>query len=460
MSETLSEREPQTQPSVIAPASRLRVGVVLAAGRSERLNLVSGGGSKALVRAGGLPLVERAARFLLASGLERVLVVVGHDAGPVAAVVNRLAPGRARAVYAERWEAGNGASLSAAELQVAEEDLFVLLTADHVFGEGAMDELLATGEPAVLVDESPSVEAWAEGTRVQVVDGRVVALGKDLDDAHIDCGAFVLPPRIFDCQREAEARGDPSLSGAVTALAGSEAVRAIPVPDGSWWQDVDTAADLRAARIRLRRSLIRRSDGPVSRYLNRPISTRISMAVAPLRLAPDAVSVMASLLALLAAALLAAGRGLAGGILTQLASVVDGLDGETARLQVRARAAGAFLDGMLDRLGDTAILCGLGLWALEGSTDPRVVLGLTVAAVAGAMLSMASKDRIAALGLLPGPERALGFLLGGRDGRLLLVAVGAVLARPVLALVAVVVTSAISVGARTLAVWFADRHAD
>lgn len=438
---------------------RLRVGVVLAAGRSERLSLVTGGGSKALVRVGGLPLVERAVRLLLASGLEKVLVVVGYHAGPVGAVVNRMAPGRVRAVYAERWEVGNGASLSAAEPLVAHEDLFVLLTADHVFGEGALDELLAAGESTVLVDEAPGSEAWAEGTRVRVVDGRALAFGKDLHDPCIDCGVFVLPPQIFACQREAEARGDPSLAGAVTALAGTEAIRAIPVPDRSWWQDVDTPEDLRAARARLRRSLIRRSDGPVSRYLNRPISTRISMAVAPLRLPPDAVSVLALVLALVAAAMLAAGWGLAGGGLTQLASVVDGVDGEIARLQVRARAAGALLDGILDRLGDTAILAGLGLWALEGSADPRVVLGLTVAAAAGAMLSMASKDRISALGMLPAPERALGFLLGGRDGRLLLVAVGAVLGRPVLALAAVVVTSALGVGARTLAVWWADRRA-
>src|SRR6266511_2373748 len=80
------------------PATRLpRVGVVLAAGRSERLGGVTGGGSKALLRVGGLSLVERAVRTLLARGLERVLVVVGHDAGPVATVVGRLARGRVRA---------------------------------------------------------------------------------------------------------------------------------------------------------------------------------------------------------------------------------------------------------------------------------------------------------------------------------------------------------------------------
>src|SRR6266545_6410116 len=154
------------------PATRLpRVGVVLAAGRSQRLDPVTRGGSKALLRLGGLSLVERAVRTLLARGLERVLVVVGHDAGPVATVVGHLAPGRVRAVYADRWSDGNGASLTAVEGGVAGEALFALLTADHVFAEGALDRLLVAGEPAVLVDPAPHRAAWQEGCRVRVVDG-------------------------------------------------------------------------------------------------------------------------------------------------------------------------------------------------------------------------------------------------------------------------------------------------
>jgi hypothetical protein len=84
---------------------------------------------------------------------------------------------------------------------------------------------------------------------------------------------------------------------------------------------------------------------------------------------------------------------------------------------------------------------GCGRW--KGTTPG--VLVLTVAATAGALLSMASKDRAAALGLPPAPERALGWLLGGRDGRLLLVAVGALLGAP---LAAVAATSALSLSLR------------
>jgi choline kinase len=98
-------------------------------------------------------------RSLLAAGLERVLVVVGHDAGPVATVVGRLGRGRVRVVYADRWADGNGASLAA----VQGEALFVLVTADHLFGEGGLERLLAAGEPAVLIDPAPDQLAWGRG---------------------------------------------------------------------------------------------------------------------------------------------------------------------------------------------------------------------------------------------------------------------------------------------------------
>jgi 1L-myo-inositol 1-phosphate cytidylyltransferase / CDP-L-myo-inositol myo-inositolphosphotransferase len=443
---TLPRRVSATLPTP-TPARLLRMGVVLAAGRSQRLGPLTRGGSKALLRLGGLRLVERAVRTLLACGLERVLVVVGHDAGPVASVACRVARGRVRAVYADRWCDGNGASLAAVEEAVAGEVLFVLLTVDHLFGEGALEGLLGVGEPAVLVDPAPDRAAWLEGCRVRVVDGHAVAFGKHLDEPAIDCGAFLLPPEVFACQRQAAAAGDHTLAGAVTRLAQAQPLRAVSLPAGCWWQDVDTPQDAHAAAVALRRSLGKPTDGPVSRWLNRPLSTRISMLLAPLRPAPDLVSLVAFALGLAGAALLAAGRGLVGALLVHAASVADGVDGEVARLQLRGRPQGALLDGVLDRVADAAILAGLGLWALDGY-DARIVLALTVAATAGALLSMATKDRAAALGLPSAPERALGWLLGGRDGRLLLAAVGALLAAPLAALAAVTATSALSLGLR------------
>ena len=456
MSDTLSEHasvRPTVRPSgAQVDLGRPRLAVVLAAGRSERLAVVTGGGSKALVRLGGLSLVERAVRTVLSAGIERVVVVVGYQAGPVATVVNRIAPDRVRAVFAERWELGNGASLTAAEPHAAEEHGFLLITTDHVFSEGALEPLLAAGHPAVLVDHAPDPSAWAEGTRVSLHEERAVAFSKELGDPSIDCGAFLLPPSVFDAQRKTQATGDASLAGTVTELARVHPLEAVPLPPSAWWQDVDTPEDLKAVSNRLRRSLTKEADGPISRYLNRPISTRASMALAHLPIHPDVVSVLAFLFALAGAWTLAVGAGVAGGLLVLAASILDGVDGEIARLRIRASAAGALLDGVLDRLGDAVVLGGLALWALDEGGDPGIVVILTVAATAGAMLSMATKDRIAALAIPPAPERWIGFFLGGRDARLLFVTVFAVLGRPLVAIAVVAITAAASLAARLLIV--------
>jgi CDP-L-myo-inositol myo-inositolphosphotransferase len=173
-----------------------------------------------------------------------------------------------------------------------------------------------------------------------VVEGAVVAFGKHLEEPAIDCGAFLLPPEVFGCQRQVAAEGDHSLAGAVTRLARARPLRAVELPAGCWWRDVDTPQDARAARMALRRSLGKDTDGPVSRFVNRPLSTRLSMVLAPLQPAPDLVSLVALGLGLAGAALLAAGRGLAGALLVHVSSVADGVDGEVARLQLRGGPRG------------------------------------------------------------------------------------------------------------------------
>jgi 1L-myo-inositol 1-phosphate cytidylyltransferase / CDP-L-myo-inositol myo-inositolphosphotransferase len=422
---------------------RARVGVLLAAGRSERMRSATQGGSKALVRLGGISLLQRAIRTLEAAGIERIVVVVGHQAGPVATVARTAAPDVVQICYAEQWELGNGASLAATEPFVAEEPSFLLVTVDHVFEEGTLEALLTAGGPAVLVDSQPADGAWDEGTRVRLRGRHAVQFSKELGDPSIDCGAFVLTPAVFDAHRRAAVRGSHALADAVTELAAESPLAVVPV-GSSWWLDVDTPQDLRSARRILRRSLSKEGDGPVSRYLNRPISTRLSMALAPLRPNPDLVSWIVLAVAMLAAWLLWEGHAVAAGLLVQLTSILDGVDGELARLQLRAGPGGALLDGVLDRISDAAIIAAMSVWAIHQSEPATTVVMLAVAATAGAMLSMAVKDRIAALGLPPAPERGLSFLLAGRDGRFLLLAVAAVLGRPLLGLVAVAATSAIT----------------
>jgi hypothetical protein len=111
----------------------------------------------------------------------------------------------------------------------------------------------------------------------------------------------------------------------------------------------------------LRRSLGKDTDGPVSRWLNRPLSTRLSMALAPLRPAPDLISLVAFALGLAGAALLSSGRGLLGALLVHAASVTDGVDGEVARLQLRGGPRGALLDAPAAALAAVSATSALSL---------------------------------------------------------------------------------------------------
>jgi CDP-L-myo-inositol myo-inositolphosphotransferase len=284
-----------------------------------------------------------------------------------------------------------------------------------------------------------------EATKVALdADGGVKELGKDLRAPSAECGALLLPPSIFPSVARSRKEGDGSLSAAVTGLARNERVSTVPLSPEAWWQDVDTPADLSRAGRLLRRSLPRGTDGPISRLLNRRISVPISWLLSRFRPSPDALSVVSMIVGLAGAILLGRGEGIWGGALVQLCSILDGVDGEVARLTLRAGPRGTLWDGFLDRLGDAAICAGLGIWAAGRGVDTELVLGLVVAATAGAMLSMATKDRVAVLGLEPPSEKRIGWLLGGRDGRLFLVFVLALLGEPLWALAATAATSLFS----------------
>jgi 1L-myo-inositol 1-phosphate cytidylyltransferase / CDP-L-myo-inositol myo-inositolphosphotransferase len=412
-----------------------RLGVVLAAGRAERLSKVTRGRPKALVLLGGMPLVERAVRTLLAAGVERVVVVSGYEGESVREATANLPAERVHVVQSADWESGNGASLAAAEQAAATEDRFVVLCGDTVFSPGGLTSLVHSGTPAVLVDPSPSPANWEEGTKVEIEDGLATAFGKSLEAPAIDCGAFLLGPEVFQAQRRAAAIGDHSLAGAITELTRSRPLRVVSLPAAGWWQDIDTPEDLRAARTMLRRSLANPSDGPVSRRLNRPISTRITMALAPFRLSPALLTTIAFLVGMWAAWSLSAGRAIVGGLLAQLNSVLDGIDGETARLHFRASPSGARLDSLGDRMIDAAVIAGVGLWIwVDPSRTFRASI-IAASSVGWALISVALQDKVSTFELPPSSDRPLSLMLLGRDVRMFVLALGSVLALPVVGLV-------------------------
>ena len=127
---------------------------------------------------------------------------------------------------------------------------------------------------------------------------------------------------------------------------------------------VRTEEERREVKKRLIRNLTKPSDGWVSRKLNRPISTRISWVLANFPVTPNHVTVVNGLVGFIPAWLMYQGgywNWLLGGAIIHLTSVVDGVDGELARLKFQHSKFGQSLDTFFDYTTALAALICLTL---------------------------------------------------------------------------------------------------
>ncbi len=129
------------------------------------------------------------------------------------------------------------------------------------------------------------------------------------------------------------------------------------------WGAEDPALALRHASRTIIAGTGKTTDGIVSRYLNRPISQRITRTL--LR-CPGITPFHATLgtatlgLAMILSLLLGGHPGLIlGAILFQAASIFDGVDGEMARATWRTSDRGAMLDSLVDALTNLAFVTGV-----------------------------------------------------------------------------------------------------
>lgn len=146
--------------------------------------------------------------------------------------------------------------------------------------------------------------------------------------------------------------------------------------------------DRRLARNRLFAMLVKPSDGPVSRHLNRHVSRAITALVIPLGMTPNAMTVLVLLTGLLGAYVASSGnpaQQLLGAVLYQLHSIIDGCDGEIARLTHRFGKHGALVDSLVDDLCNGAFFFGLslGVARMTQATWPLATGTVTALAYAG-----------------------------------------------------------------------------
>lgn len=185
-------------------------GILLAAGRGTRFE----GDNKLLATVEGEPVVRRAARTLVASSLDEVVVVVGHEA---AAVADAVAPLDVDVVRNEEYERGQSTSMHCGVEKALERGWTAT-----VFGLGDM--------PAV---DSRSVDLLVRAHAAG--EGTILAAAAEGERGN---------PALFDASTYEALLSIEGDTGGRPVMLASDDVALVETGDPAVTRDVDYAADL------------------------------------------------------------------------------------------------------------------------------------------------------------------------------------------------------------------------
>ena len=418
--------------------------LVIAAGRGSRLS--GKGNSKPLVPLLGLPLIERTILTAKKSGINDFYVVTGYEGEKVRRYLDKIGQRtntNITHVINEEWEKGNGISVLKARDLIKEP--FILLMADHLFDYSILDglkkEQISEDEIILAVDrniESNKLVDIDDVTKVLIEDNnKITAIGKNISNYNAyDTGIFLCSPVLFHAIEDSFlSTGDSTLSGGIRILSGNGNAKTFDIQD-SYWVDVDDEKAFSKAKNLLISNLKKASDGPVSRYLNRPLSIRLTILLLNTKIAPNHISILAFILGVLGAGFFFLGgyiNLIIGGILAQIASVIDGCDGEIARLKFKASEFGGWFDAVLDRYGDAFLLFGLTyhVYLIDGRFL-YIIIGFL--AIIGTFMNSYTADKYDGL-MQKKLKSGKHYFRFGHDVRIFIIFLGALVNQPLLILI-------------------------
>ena len=423
--------------------------LIIAAGKGSRLK--QKGDCKPLIHLLGVPLIERVIRSAIEAGADDFYAVSGYQGGRVRAFLDDLSAClriQITHIINKDWEKENGLSVLKAREHLHEP--FLLIMADHLFDPAIARKLMSfsldDGEIALAVDEdtqNPFIN-MEDVTRVKTNGKKIYNIGKSISDFNgFDTGIFFCSPAIFSAlDQSAEKQNNTSLSGIGRILANKSRFKAVKI-NGLFWIDVDDPTSFHRAENALLSNLSKHTDGFVSKYLNRPISLRISRHLfLKTDISPNFISLFSFLLSLLGAFFFFLGGYASlviGGILAQVSSVIDGCDGEVARLKYKSTDFGGWFDAVLDRYADGFLLFALTYYVCVSNDSFVLAFFVGFLALIGTFMNSYTADKYDGL-----MKQKLGYekfyFRMGRDTRMFIIFLGAMVNQPLftLALIALI----------------------
>ena len=230
-----------------------------------------------------------------------------------------------------------------------------------VLARGGIANIVVLVEPTLGVELAADAELRALAATVTYVQGDLAAARPLID------GPFVLAraDTVFDVGLvKLVAAAPPGTSCGVLQI-GEDATTPIDLGEALSY-DASTPDALKRAEDALFRSLGKRTDGPVSRWINRPISTFVTRRLVGTNITPNQMTVVANVIGAIGVVMVFQGTWAMlalGSLLVQLQSILDGCDGEIARLKFKSSKVGEWLDNILDDQVNVGYGIGLGFAA-------------------------------------------------------------------------------------------------
>jgi CDP-L-myo-inositol myo-inositolphosphotransferase len=377
--------------------------LIIAAGRGIRLQPLTNDIPKPLVKLLGLTLIERVILSLKTAGINEFVIVIGFLKD---SLITTLGDGekvgvRIKYIYNPNWESGNGLSVYVAKEELQNEERFILCMADHIFDLDILKDFirqpLEDKECLLCVDIGFStIYNLESATKVKVENNYVVSIGKDIADFNgVDCGLFICSPLIFETLEYSFSQNHMELTDAMRLLAINKKLRAFEIYN-KFWIDIDTPGDLRLAERKLLQFVKKNSDGIIAQKFNRNISKIITRLVINTKITSNQITILSFIVGCVSALMFSLKFLFLGGVLAQLCSILDGVDGEIARLRFKESKYGAYLDAILDRYVDFFLVLSL-IWVCYtmGTNSSMWIAGSL--ALMGSPMSMLQLEKIHAV---------------------------------------------------------------
>ena len=366
----------------------------------ESLDRVPGSAGP-LTQVVGIGLFQRAVLTLQRAGIRQLIVLAGPEEdqlkqalgrGPRVTIPVRWMPIREFPLDDPRtWEA-----------MAAEVHGFCLVASVRgVFSRALIESLrreVQEGQAILVAQPVAQRTAGDRRVSVKVQAERLLALGSSRaeDATLVAADLLVLPAGLMAAAQDIQTPpGAMPIRRWIERAAIDGRVRVLRT-DGhpsQWYQDVRTQADVPLAERKLYSSLKGEFEGFVDRYFNRKVSRWLTRIFLALGASPNAITMVATVLGLLAAVWFGVGTyeaAIVAALLFQFAAVIDCCDGEVARLTFTESAFGAWLDIAMDNVVHMAIFAGIAVGVYQqtaGQAEAWIPLALGACAVLGNALS-------------------------------------------------------------------------